>query len=268
MGATYLPNEIANGIDEIRNDRTHGSTYLAEEAVRTMARAAETLPPDEGTIPALKEAGQRLILAKPEMAAIRYMVLRFLIEIETSVQRCDPQALENELLGEMELARCEAARRAAEYVYEGSRVLTCSYSSAVVRAFRTARASSKRFSVTAIESLRGGLAYGQEVLEEVAALGIAAELVSDADTDEAVNSADMVLVGADRLLHDGGTVNGWPTLRLAQAARRAIPFYVVCESFKMDTEPPAGEGSIPTPSEGFELVPGPLITRIITETPP
>ena len=257
----FITPEVARGIDEIRNDREHGATFLGGEALRVLALAAEALPTAREymlALPALKVVGRELTQARPAMAAIKNMVGRFVAEMESSGEELDPHALERQLLGEMEAASREAAMRAAELVYDSARVITCSYSSAVLRTFRTAMALGKGFSVVAVVSRAGDLAYGQRLLEEVSDLGIAAGLATDAAVAEAVSSADMALVGADKLLPDGSIVNGRPTLELAQRARGAIPFYVVGESFKLDTDPNV--------EEGFDLVPASLITRVIMDT--
>ena len=257
MGTAFSDREVAERIDEIRNDQVHGATYLAREAVRVLARAAEARASDGGYIPDLDEVSRRLGRAKPAMGAIGNVARRFVEELGRSGEGCDPHTLVGQLLDRMEEASSEAARRAAGFVFEGARVLTCSHSSAVVGTFKTAKASGGRFSVAALESRTGGLSYGERLLEEVSALGIAAILVSDAAVSKGVGKADMVMVGADKLLSDGAIVNGWPTLKLGLATRGSNPFYVVCESFKLDPDPRT--------EEGFDFVPASLITRVITE---
>ena len=130
----------------------------------------------------------------------------------------------------------------------------------MLRTFHGALASGKRFSAAAVESRSGGTAYGERVLEEVWALGVAGVLVHDDAIYEGVSEADMVLVGADKLIRGGSIVNGWPTLSLAHRARGAVPLYVVCESFKLDDDPSV--------EEGFDLVRSDLITRVSTDTQP
>ena len=66
------------------------------------------------------------------------------------------------------------------------------------------------------------------------------------------------MVGADTLLPDGGIINGWPTLGLAQAARHMIPLYAVCEAYKMSANPVI--------QAGYELVPASLITKVVTDS--
>ena len=109
MGATNFDHEITRRIEDICNDRVHGATFLAGEALRALALAAEALPSGEEYIPALKEMGQCLAHARPAMASIKNMVGRFIREMESGGEGFDPHALERELLDEIE----EASRKAA-----------------------------------------------------------------------------------------------------------------------------------------------------------
>ena len=88
----------------------------------------------------------------------------------------------------------------------------------------------------AIQSKIGEVSYGQNFLKEATTAGISADLVADDAVAESLKQADIVLVGADAILSDGGVVNGWPTRELAELARDIVPFFVVGESFKRDSE--------------------------------
>ena len=96
------------------------------------------------------------------------------------------------------------------------------------------------------------------MLEAVSALSLTTLMVPEDAIHEAVGNANMVMLGADTLLPDGAIVNGWPTLELAQGARDAIPFYVVCETIKLSTEPGM--------EAGFDVVPDSLITKVNIDT--
>ena len=91
-------------------------------------------------------------------------------------------------------------------------------------------------------------------------MGLAGRTVPDACIFDAVAESDMGLVGADKLLPDGGIVNAWPTLLLARRAEGLMSLYAVAESYKFDSDPSV--------EEGFELVPASLITRVVTERDP
>ena len=257
MGASALPPKIARRIDGIRDDRVHGATHLAREAVSTLVMAAQVLPPGRGFHPGLREVSMLLADARPAMASIKNMVARFIQGMESSEESQDPLVLERRLLEEMEAASVETARRVAGLVFDGASIITCSYSSTVLRSFEAAATMGKGLKVLAVESRVGGVSYGERLLDDVLRLGITGEVVSDSLIHQGVKRADMALVGADKLLPDGAIVNGWPTLALACGAHGLLPLYAVCESFKRDTDP--------VTEEGFDLVPGALITRTVSD---
>lgn len=249
--------EIIRGIENVRNDREHGASFLARESLRVLALAAELSISDEQSLVTLRSVGGELARTRPPMAAIKNMAQRFIVEMERRGPKWDPHLIEGDLLGDMELASTKAARNASKLVYQGARVVTCSYSSAVLQSFVYVREAGRTFSVLAVESKIGEVSYGRSFLKEATTLGISADLVRDDAIAESLNRADMVLVGVDAILPDGSAVNGWPTRELAELARDIVPFFVVGESFKRDTEAYV--------EEGFELVPGHLITRTITD---
>ena len=191
MGPTPLTREVIGRIEVISRDRVHGATFLAAEALRALALAAEAQPPGDGRVQAATEAARRLADARPAIAAIKNIARRFVQRAEASGGSFDSDALAGELLAEMKTASREAARKAAELVDEGARVLTCSYSSAVLHTFQAALASSKGFRVTAVESRTGGIAYGPRVVDELSARGMAAELLPDHAIAEGVAEADL-----------------------------------------------------------------------------
>ena len=258
MATSSVSEEIARRIANIRSDRVHGASFLAREAIGVLV--LDAVSAREERIHSLEEVGRRLSQAKPAMASIKNMVGRFIREMEVRGMGSDPRTLERELVAEMEWASRESARRAAEYLPDRATVITCSHSSGVVGAVQAAVASGKRVRVLALESRSGGLVLGEELLKEVSAMGLVGRTVSDASISEAVAESDMGLVGADKLLPDGGIVNAWPTLLLAQKASGSVPLYAVAESYKFDSDP--------TVEEGFELVRASLITRVVTEMDP
>ena len=251
--------EVAERIEAIRNDRRQGASTLARQALRVLVVAAETpggrlWPRDMEDV---REAASALATAKPAMASIKNMVGRFVDRIEAMGPSVDPRTLELELLTRMEAASNEAAGLAARQIRNEHRVLTCSHSSAVVRAFRIALERGREFSVAALASRWGGLALGESLSQELLAIGVPTMVVEDDAVDEGIAGVDLVLVGADKLLPDGSVLNGWPTLALARQAAGRVPLYVVGESFKADTEPDS--------EEGYERVPANLIAGVLTD---
>ena len=88
------------------------------------------------------------------------------------------------------------------------------------------------------------------------------------------------MIGADTIRSDGGVMNKVGTLPLALAAREArVPVYVLCETMKIaapdfaltfeEMDPaellPAPEPGVRVRNVYFDLTPGPLVTKIISE---
>lgn len=64
--------EIISLIEEIKNDRTHGASQLARQAVKVLKVAAERSQEDsvEQFLQEQKEVGKRLMSARPAMAPV------------------------------------------------------------------------------------------------------------------------------------------------------------------------------------------------------
>ncbi|MBI2873149.1 MAG: hypothetical protein HYY00_08195 [Chloroflexi bacterium] len=255
--------QIGSSIAAIREDREHGASFLARKAVRTMVMAARSVPAGAGVEDYLRGLARELARARPTMVPIRNAVARFLEQMEAT--GCwDSEAaarVGREVEGLLEHAVVQAAARAAAMIRDGSRVLTCSYSSTVARALVEAHRSCKALSVLVLESGSGHTAHGRRLASELAKAGLDARVVADRDMGKVVKVADLALVGADRVLPGGDVVNGAPSLELALACRGAsVPFYVVADSFKLDSE-----GAPQALEPGFQLVPARLIAAVITE---
>ncbi len=243
--------EVRGRIQAIKEDRIHGASFLARESLKTLALAIEANV-DAG---ALREIVTELANARPAMAAVKNMARRFMDDMDRT--HLELEQLCQDLIDHLDTASSQAAIRAASFITQGSAVLTCSFSSAVVDAIKSAAESGKRFRVLAVESKGGAQSYGREVLKQMASSGIDGELIPAPDIPRAVQRASMVLVGADKALPDGSLVNGAPSLEVAQAAKGLTPFYSICETYKLDEDPAL--------EKGFELVLPELISAYATE---
>ena len=257
MGQTPVSDQVARLIEAISNDNVHGATFLARNAVKTIAQAAREAASSNELVATLHEVERLLIGAKPSMAAIENTVGRFVPMAERAGEGGDFDAMKDQILDDMDRASQLASDKAAELIGHSATVLTCSYSSSVLRALENATKAAKNPTVLAMESLTTTLSYGQRFIEDASKLGIKGEVVTDADINDAITTADVVLIGADRFLPDGSVVNGQPSLKLAEAARGNAPLYVVCESFKRSTHRRV--------DQGYDLILAKLITRVVTD---
>jgi len=122
---------------------------------------------------------------------------------------------------------------------------------------------------------------GRNLAQRLAGEGVNVLLVVDAAAAMFMESSNVAVVGADSVLYDGSFVNKVGTRIMALAARdQGLPFYVVCSTSKFNVMNYLGRGvelEEKDPSEVaeiegvnvrnpyFEVVPGRLVTGIITE---
>jgi ribose 1,5-bisphosphate isomerase len=265
---------VAQQIEEIRQDRIHGASWLSRQAIGVMNLAIKKSEAKNKAdfIEELKAVARGLMEARPSMASITNCVSRFVYQVsQKSEIKKDLGSLKkaarskgNELIKDVEETFFKAAEQGAEMIEEGDRLMTCSYSSTICQTFRLARLAGKGFQVLVAESRAGGKAYGEMTAEQLRSYGIPAEVIPDKTIKQYVSKVGKALVGADSVLADGSLINGVPTYAVALAAKESqIPFYSLCETDKFDTRSYLGQP--PELEEGFDRVPPHLITGIITE---
>ena len=87
------------------------------------------------------------------------------------------------------------------------------------------------------------------------------ELVDDSDAEHAVETVNVLLVGADTVFRDGSLVNKVGTAGLAESAKKAgVPVLVACEVIKLSPAEPRDPGE-----ERFDLTEHGQIDLFLTE---
>jgi translation initiation factor eIF-2B subunit delta len=269
--------EVAQLLEEIRQDKEHSASWLSLQAIGTLRLAAgrSTARTTADFLNELKTLARELAEARPPMAPIANLAAQWYWEIaqgpevEKGLDSLRAFAI---LRGEKIIkTRKGALNRVAEHgsqvVEDEDILMSCSDSATVVRSLKAARLAGKEFGVYVAESRTSdGKSYGESMAEKMRAEQIPVKVVPDdpkAIGDCAAKSTGAV-VGADSILDNGSLINGSPTLIIAEAAKqRQIPFYVVCETTKFSALRLAGRHL--WLEEGFEVIPPHLITRIITE---
>ena len=251
--------DVERRIGAIGANRDHGATYLTQEAVRTLGRAATACPPGPGWSECMADVAERLTAAKPTMASVANATRRLLRELVTlgpdgARARASEEA--ERLVGELEAAVQAAAGNAAALVATGATLVTCSYSSAVLRAVELARDAGKAPRVAVLDLDSGPDTAGRRLTSRLNRDGTTARTVGRDALASLLDRAALALVGADAVTPDF-IVNGSPTLALTEAAKGRTPFYVVCESVKLT-------GDIGT-EPGYDRVPFELVRGVITE---
>lgn len=266
--------EIIRQIEEIRQDKIHGASWLSRQAIGVLNLAVKKSEAKELShfLEELEVVGRKLIDTKPSMASITNCVSRFIYEVsQESEAEKDLGSLKNigssighKLIKDSEEASLKITKRGAELIEKGDRLMTCSYSSTICQTFRLAKLTVKEFRVSVAESRSGDKAYGEVTAEQLKSYGIPTEIIPDSAIKYRISKVDKVLVGADSILFDGALINGVPTYSVAITAKdRQVPFYSLCETYKFDIRSYLGQPA--ELEEGFDRVSPHLITGIITE---
>jgi translation initiation factor eIF-2B subunit delta len=267
--------EIAKQIEEIRQDRIHGASWLSRQAISVMNLAIEKSEAENVAdfLEELEAVGRGLMEARPSMASITNCVSRFVYQVsQKSETKKDLGSLKklacskgNELMKDLEEAFFKVTEQGAEVIEKGDRLMTCSYSSTICQTLKIAKLAGKEFHVLVAESRSSsGQVYGEITAEQLKAYGISAEVIPDKAVKQYISKMGKAVVGADSISADGSLINGVPTHAVALAAKESqIPFYSLCETAKFDVRSYLGQQ--PELEEGFDSVPPHLITGIITE---
>jgi translation initiation factor eIF-2B subunit alpha len=154
-------------------------------------------------------------------------------------------------------SRDRIARSARDFVVPGSTVLTLGWSRVVANILLQANKSSTHFDLIVLQGhpddsgLRAAQCYARETTIPVTVL-------PDAAMAAVLERVDMVLVGAEGVLENGGIVNKLGTYALAVCAHAAgKPFYVAAESYKFARWYPLQQSDLPHYRASHSIVPDP-----------
>jgi len=283
--------EIASLIDEIKDDKIHGASQLARQAVNVLKVAAERSQADntKAFLQEQRETGERLMSARPAMAPIFNMVNGLLKavseksdEIQLDLVKRFTISKADEVVNGSLQAVAQIAQFGSELIADGDKIMTHSYSSTVVAVLKAAFAKHRHIEVIATRSGPGRT--GERIARGLGLYGIPVTFIDDTAMGLYMRTVNRVVVGADRVCADGKVVNGIGTYQLALASEKAnIPLYVLCETLKFDPrltgnqvdleekEPSEVVESGKLPPEvkvknpHFDITPLELITGIVTE---
>jgi translation initiation factor 2B subunit (eIF-2B alpha/beta/delta family) len=261
---------LAATVEELRNDRSHGASWMARKAVETLLEVSDQpFESSDALLEALINAGRRLSESRPGVGAIAGASGRVLAAA-SALRHLDVDELRR-MIGEEGNGILDGRVRAAASIaiqlqdrLKDSVVLTHSASATVREAL--VHTPPARAICTVSEPVEEGRAFAEELQAE----GLNVDLVEDADAPAVLDDATLFLVGADTVFHDGTLNNKIGTTALAEAAAtRNVPTVVACEIIKLA---PIEAASAPEPSEAertlFELTPPELISEIVTEEGP
>ncbi len=272
--------DIEQRIEQVRNDREHGSRWLVHETLLILRDLAHTSKSSSNEQDIYK-AGRTLAQARPSMAALASAVGRVL----TAQGGSDGMAHEAErLLHEYDTATARIAEH-AKPLLQGT-IMTCSISGTVVDVLAAHSSTIER-----VITLEGRPRYeGREMARTLQQKGFAVTLITDAQADIFMPQCTSVVVGADSILANGDVLNKAGTALLGWSAQgHAVPLYVLCETLKISSqqwqdgaeheqtnlallEEKEGTEVLEQPIEGvtvrnfyFDHTPHMLVTKAITE---
>ncbi|MGV6859353.1 MAG: translation initiation factor eIF-2B [bacterium] len=238
--------EFKQRLDKIRKDHSHGATELARKALDVLARSAYEIRTDSTAeaVEILSAQVDKVLSLRPGMAPIANLAS----EWSTTLEEHRDQPLDfarkawaahaEWVIENSRSAVAQTATNTVDLVLDGMTVMTHSLSSTLVGAFRQLAGRDVKIIVTESRPQNEGY-WLAKVLSEI---GVHHDLVTEAQMALAVQEADLVLVGAESLTHDGSVINKVGTHLLALAAREyGVPVYVCCETFK---KLPEGAGDI------------------------
>ncbi|XP_023372603.1 translation initiation factor eIF-2B subunit alpha isoform X1 [Otolemur garnettii] len=173
-------------------------------------------------------------------------------------------------LRRISLSRNKIADLCHTFIKDGAKILTHAYSRVVLRVLEAAVAAKKRFSVYITESQPD--LSGKKMAKALCHLNVPVTVVLDAAVGYIMEKADLVIVGAEGVVENGGIINKVGASVLPGSLRRAgrcladlqhhhsmigtnqmavcakaqnKPFYVVAESFKFVRLFPLNQQDVP-----------------------
>ncbi|OAV95841.1 hypothetical protein PTTG_09141 [Puccinia triticina 1-1 BBBD Race 1] len=143
----------------------------------------------------------------------------------------------------------KVASSAARFIEDGSTIMVHGYSRVVLhtllQAYSPSEKPRKRFQVFVTESRPSGLGLKTHAILEQH--GIPCVVVLDSAVAYTMAKVDLVLVGAEAVLEDGGLINYIGCYQMAIAAKaHHKPFYALTESYKFLRLFPLSQYDVPT----------------------
>ena len=236
---------------------------MARRAVEAVLEvAAEPASSTDELLERLLVAGRQLAGARPAMGAIMHAVAR-LVASAHSASHLPPEELQrlvteeaNGLIASRDRAAASIAIHLAPSLPDAM-VLTHSASATIREA--VLHTPPARLLCTVSQPHE----EGRRLAEDLRAEGLDADVVEDADVEDAFGNVSLVLIGADTVYEDGSVRNKIGTRSLLELAERVgVRSVVACELLKL--APVAAPGAEDEP-ELRDTTPGDLIDEIVTE---
>ncbi len=218
---------VEQRVNEVINDREHGSRWLVKGAI-TLLRdlAQEEVSSQDEQMRTLLKSAYRMAQARPAMEALSSSISRVTRPYERGLNAIKREA--NRFLKDFEESTEAIAYHAAPHLF--GQMMTCSLSGTVLDVLSK---NSDRFKHVTV--LEGRPRYeGREMARQLSERRIRVSLITDAQADIFLEGCHGIIVGADSVLASGDVLNKAGTALLGWAAKgRNVPMIVVCESWKI-----------------------------------
>jgi translation initiation factor 2B subunit (eIF-2B alpha/beta/delta family) len=265
MGSMQTP--LSERVYELRRDRRHGASWMARRALEALVQeAAAAVSSSEDLWERLLAASRELAGSRPEVGAIAGALGRVLGAASHNLH-LDPDELRR-LVEEEATGLISSRRRAGASIAIQLRervtdalVVTHSASSTVREALVLGKPAHVTCTVSAPNE------EGRDFSEDLREAGLTTDLVADEDAPRTLESASLLLLGADTVFRDGTLCNKIGTLALAEAADvEGVHVVVACEVIKLAPVDGADAPELDAEAaELFDLTPPHLIDLFVTE---
>ncbi|KAJ1918083.1 translation initiation factor eIF-2B subunit alpha [Mycoemilia scoparia] len=163
------------------------------------------------------------------------------------VMECKQSLLKelDEFLDEAKDYRNIVAKIGSQFIRDGHTILVHSYSRAILSLLKKAADQNKRFRVYVTESRPD--CSGIKTAQELRSLDIPTKVILDTAVGYIIEKVDLVLVGAEGVVENGGLINKVGTYQLAIVAKEAKkPLYALTESYKFVRLYPLNQYDLPS----------------------
>jgi ribose 1,5-bisphosphate isomerase len=259
-----LGEQLEERLQELRNDRSHGGSWLARRAVEALLddAARAEVETSEELVSQLVEVGRALAESRPGIGAIAGAVGRVLAAADSSrhlplmALRALVEAEGRGLVAARDRAGASIAIQLAPALTDAL-VLTHSDSATVREAVLHTPPARVVCTVSA------PFEEGRRLAADLREAGLEVELVEDRDAADAVHESTLFLVGADTVFRDGVVCNKVGTAPLAEvAASVGVRTAVACELIKLA---PVDAPERSFEPELFDLTPADHVELVVTE---
>ncbi|KAI8343662.1 hypothetical protein BC941DRAFT_343740 [Chlamydoabsidia padenii] len=150
------------------------------------------------------------------------------------------------ILDKASLARLRAAEIGAQFIHDNAVILVQAYSRVIMGVlYHAANVQNKRFKVLVAEGRPNS--EGLQAVEELREAGIPCRAVLDSAVGYIMDKVDMVFVGAEGVVENGGVINQIGTYQIALVAKAlGKPVYAVAESYKFVRVYPLNQYDLPS----------------------